>query len=162
MQSKIAAPPSTADRAARPRGCTNLKLRQLTRLVTRHYERFFANSGLRVTQYSLLAHVVRLAPLPCVELAAVMQLSASALSRNLQPLVAQGWIELSAGDDARSRLVSPTLAGLAQCEEAQRLWQRAQLALNDELGVERVQALHVLLDDCTARMGPLEGTADEP
>ncbi|MEG2632944.1 MAG: MarR family transcriptional regulator, partial [Comamonas sp.] len=40
-----------------PKGCTNLKLRQLTRLVTRHYDHYTAAAGLKTTQYSLLSHV---------------------------------------------------------------------------------------------------------
>jgi hypothetical protein len=38
-----------------PRGCTNLKLRQLTRRVSQHYDRIVGAAGLKTTQYSLLA-----------------------------------------------------------------------------------------------------------
>ena len=47
---------------ATPQGCTNLKLRQLTRMVTRHYDRHVAETGLKNTQYALLSHVVGLGP----------------------------------------------------------------------------------------------------
>ncbi len=137
-----------------PQGCTNLKLRQASRLVTRHYESFVASSGLKVTQYSLLSHVVKLGPLGAGELAAAMRLSASTLSRNLQPLLAQGWVELQPGADGRSRIVHATPAGQALRTEAQRAWKRAQLALNVRLGTERVLALHTLLDECLALLGP--------
>ena len=40
--------------AIKPQGCTNLKLRQLNRMVTRHYDRYIAASGLKNTQYALL------------------------------------------------------------------------------------------------------------
>ena len=69
---------------AQPQGCTNLKLKQASRLVARHYERYVAQTGLRNTQYSLLSHVVKLGPLRAGELAAAMRLDASTLSRNLQ------------------------------------------------------------------------------
>ena len=48
--------------AATPQGCTNLKLRQLTRMVTRHYDRHVSETGLKNTQYALLSHVVGLGP----------------------------------------------------------------------------------------------------
>ena len=131
-----------------PQGCTNLKLRQLGRVVARHYEAHVAPCGLKNTQYSLLSAVVKLGPLRPGELAQVLRLEASTLTRNLQPLVAAGWVTLGPGEDARSRLVSATEAGRAKRAEGQRLWKQAQLALNARLGEARVNALHALLDEC--------------
>lgn len=130
-----------------PKGCTNLKLRQLTRLVTRHYDHYTAAAGLKTTQYSLLSHVEKLGPIRPGDLARSMQMDASTLTRNMQPLVAQGWLRIGAGEDARSRLVEITDDGRAKRVEGQRAWKLAQLALNERLGVERVAALHELLDD---------------
>jgi len=48
----------------KPQGCTNLKLRQVDRMVTRHYDRYVAEVGLKNTQYALLSHVVKLGPIP--------------------------------------------------------------------------------------------------
>ena len=132
----------------KPQGCTNLKLRQLNRMVTRHYDRYVAESGLKNTQYSLLSHVVRLGPIRPSDLAKRMQMDASTLTRNMQPLVARGWLKIGAGDDARSRVVEATEAGHAKRAEGQRAWKEAQMALNEQLGVERVAALHELLDAC--------------
>jgi DNA-binding MarR family transcriptional regulator len=129
-----------------PVGCTNFKLRQLTRRVTQHYDQHLAGSGLKITQYSLLAHVDRLGPLAPGELARRMDMGASTLTRNLQPMVAAGWVTVGDGVDARSRLVRITDAGLALRRQAQRRWKAAQLALNDKLGVATVAALHGLLD----------------
>jgi DNA-binding MarR family transcriptional regulator len=144
------APAAEADRPAVPRGCTNLKLRQLSRAVTRHYDAYVAPLGLKNTQYSLLSHVVLLGPVKPSELAARMRLDASTLTRNLQPLVAQGWVELGPGEDGRSRLVSATEEGRAKRAEGQRAWKQAQLALNARLGDGRVAALHAMLDECLA------------
>lgn len=133
-----------------PRGCTNLKLRQLSRRVSRMYDEAMEATGLKGTQYSLLSHVILMEPVRPSDLAARMTLDASTLTRNLQPLVARGWVEIGAGDDARSRLITSTPAGRAKRQEGQRAWKRAQLALNATLGPERVMALHALLDGCAA------------
>lgn len=146
---------------ATPQGCTNLKLRQLSRAVTRHYDAYVAPLGLKNTQYSLLSHVVKLGPLRPGDLARRMRLEASTLTRNLQPLVAQGWLTLGPGDDARSRLVDATEAGRAKRAEAQRAWKQAQIALNERLGAERVAALHTLIDDCLERLDGTEDDGDE-
>ena len=64
-------PPATA---ARPQGCTNFKTRQLSRLLSRHYDAELAACGLKTTQYSLLSHVVQLGPIAPGELARRMGL----------------------------------------------------------------------------------------
>ncbi len=146
-----------ADRPAKDapaaRGCTNYKLRQLTRCVSREYDAVLAAAGLKTSQYSLLSSIDRLGPLRPADLAATMRLDASTLTRNLQPLVAQGWVLVGPGADQRSRLVSLTDAGRAKRSEAQRAWKTAQLALNARLGADRVAQLHALIDDCLALFG---------
>jgi len=135
---------------AKPQGCTNLRLRRLGRLVSRHYDAHVSASGLKTTQYSLLSHVLHLGPLRPVDLAHAMNIDASTLTRNLKPLVAAGWLTQGEGPDARSRLIAITDAGRAKRAEAQACWRDAQLQLNDLLGVERVLALHALLDESLA------------
>lgn len=136
----------------KPNGCTNLKLRQLARVVTRHYDRFVAATGLKNTQYSLLSHVVLLGPVRPTDLARRMRIDASTLTRNLQPLVAQGWVRIDPGADARSRRVEATSAGRVKREQGRRAWKQAQLDLNHRLGVERVAALHALIDESMAQL----------
>lgn len=140
--------------AAQPRGCTNLKLRQLMRRVAQHYDAEMAPCGLKGTQYSLLSHLVLGGPQRPADLAAAMKLTPSTLSRNLQPLVAAGWLAVGPGVDGRSRVVWATEAGQAKRVEGQRRWKAAQLALNAQLGADQVVALHALIDEALARLTP--------
>jgi len=146
---------------ATPQGCTNFKLRQLARRVAQRYDAEIARAGLKGTQYSLLSAVVKLGPIRPVDLAAAMTLDASTLSRNLQPLLAAGWLVQEAGADARSRLLRATPQGRAKRAEAQRHWRTAQQALNDTLGAERVVALHALIDEALASLGADDDPAAE-
>lgn len=136
-----------------PRGCTNFKLRQLLRAVARHYDAEFARAGLKGTQFSLLSQVVALEPVQPAELARRMGLDASTLTRNLRVLIELGWVRQGPGDDARSRRIESTVAGRAKQQEARRHWKKAQLGLQQRLGVERVAALHALIDDGMALLG---------
>lgn len=136
----------------KPQGCTNLKLRQLGRMVTRHYDHYMSTTGLKNTQYALLSHIVKLGPIRPGDLAKRMHMDASTLTRNLQPMAAQGWLVVGAGENARSRLVEATAAGHALRAEGQRAWKAAQLALNERLGMDHVVALHALLDSCIASL----------
>ena len=90
-----------------------------------------------------------------------MGLEPSTLTRNLQPLVAQGWVLIGPGSDARSRQVTLTDAGRAKRIEAQRAWKAAQLAFNDKLGAARVAQLHALLDECLQRLAADESAPDD-
>lgn len=143
----------------KPRGCTNLKLRQLDRVVTRHYDAYIAATGLKNTQYALLSAVVVWGPIRPSDLAQRMRLEASTLTRNLQPLVARGWLRLGPGEDARSRLVEATEEGRVKRAAAQHVWKQAQVALNERLGAKRVAALHVLVDDCIERLADVGADA---
>ena len=150
------------DTAVKPQGCTNLKLRQLMRRVAQHYDAEVGKTGLRGTQYSLLAYVVKLGPIRPVDLARTMKVEASTLTRNLRPLIAAGYLRQDPGADARSRLVTVTDAGREKRQEAQRRWRVAQEALNSKLGGARVAALHALLDECQDLMADVpEGELDD-
>lgn len=140
------------------RGCTSFKVRQLMRRLSQHYDAEVSQSGLKTTQYSLLSHLKRLGATRPVDFAAELKMTASTLSRNLQPLIAAGWVAQTAGADARSRLVALTPEGEEKWREAQQHWKTAQQKLNALLGVERVLALHLLIDESLE----LLGTEDAP
>jgi DNA-binding MarR family transcriptional regulator len=135
-----------AESHTKPAGCSNAKLRQLTRRVSQHYDLEMAKVGLKTTQYSLLSQVLNRGPIRPGDLAQAMVLDASTLTRNLKPLVAAGFISIGAGADSRTHLVAITQAGREKRSEGRRRWKVAQESLNQLLGVERVLALHELID----------------
>ena len=139
----------------RPQGCTNLKLRQLMRRVAQHYDAELGKVGLKTTQYSLLSYAEKLGPARPMDLAESIKMDASTLTRNLKPLVDAGWVVVSAGVDARSRLVKITDAGRQKRVEAKRKWKKAQEALNETLGISNVAALHSLIDQCMDKLTSL-------
>ena len=149
------------DTPAKPRGCTSFKVRQLSRRLSQHYDAEVSQSGLKTTQYSLLSHLARLGPSRPVDLAAELKMTASTLSRNLQPLIVAGWIAQGAGADARSRLVQLTEEGEVKRREALAHWKTAQQKLNTLLGVERVLALHLLIDEAMELLGGEEEHASD-
>jgi DNA-binding MarR family transcriptional regulator len=149
-------PPLAAQAQAKPQGCTNLQLRQLTRRVSQRYDVAMASAGLKTTQYSLLSYVVKLGPIRPADLAQAMEMEPSTLTRNLKPLITAGWVELAAGDDGRSRSISATPDGREKRAQAQRHWKQAQLSLNQTLGVERVLALHALIQESLALLAAPE------
>lgn len=158
MPTRSTAVQATVDPAA-PIGCTHLKVRQVGRCLSQHYDAYTAAAGLKTTQYSLLSAVLRTEPVQPAALAASLNLDASTLTRNLRPLIEHGWIEVVPGPDARSRRVVSTAAGREIRNEARRHWRVAQQALNERVGAARVAELHALLDGILAEFG---GSEAEP
>jgi len=146
---------------AKLQGCTNLKLRQLTRRVTQYYDAELAQVGLRTTQYSLLSHVLKLGPIRPGALAQAMKMDASTLTRNLRPLQVAGWVEHAGGVDGRSRLISISDSGRDKRQEAQRHWKAAQGSLNRLLGVPRLLTLHTLIDEALELLAPVSAAGDD-
>jgi DNA-binding MarR family transcriptional regulator len=126
--------------------CSAYKARQLARKVNAHFDAYMAECGLKMTQFALLGFVGRFGPLQPSALAAHMALSASTLSRNIKPLVAQGWLAMGAGANARSRLLALTPEGQRLCKMAYKRWQQAQNDLQQRVGPAQLNALHGLLD----------------
>ncbi len=145
---------------SKPVGCSNFKLRQLLRRVAQLFDLELAKAGLKTTQYSLLSHVLKLGPIRPGDLAHAMTMDASTLTRNLRPLIVAGWVALGSGADGRSRLVTITVAGRDKRAEAQRHWRAAQETLNQRLGVQRVLALHALIDESLELLTPTPGAND--
>jgi DNA-binding MarR family transcriptional regulator len=120
--------------------------------VTQRYDRELAAAGINLNQYSILRRASR-TPQTMTALAREIGMDRTTLSRDLKPLVAEGWIELASSDeDARQRLVRVKPAGKRVLERAQPLWRKAQDDIDARLGATAVNALHLQLDRAMARL----------
>jgi len=127
-------------------GCTCDRLRKLARRLTQRYDAYLAPTGLRLTQFSLLAHLIRGEPLTMSALAGLLEMDRTTLTRNLKPLADAGLVAMDPGRDARERVVSVSDQGRTVWRAAREHWRRAQDEVNQMLGVEQVVALHAVLD----------------
>lgn len=154
--------PFTRSKVLEPQGCTNLKLRQLMRQVTQIYDAEMGKVEIKSTQYSLLSFVNKLGPVKPSELAVHIKMDASTLTRNLKPLISAGWVQVAAGPDGRTRLVSLTDSGRLKRSEAHRQWRIAQDGINSLLGKKKVAELHALIDSSMQTLDsvlPMNGEA---
>ena len=128
------------------KGCTCFRLRRTARRMTLIYDQYLAPSGLTLTQYSLLANLVRRDPPSVHDLAEVMGMDRTTVTRNLKPLLARGLLDLVRGEDRRSKLVAVTEDGQRTWDTARALWRAAQNDINRRLGDVETGELHRLLD----------------
>ena len=138
----------------KPLGCTCFKLRKLTRAMSRLYDQHLAGAGLKTTQYSVLANAAR-AALPVADLAELLGLERTTLTRNLKPLIDAGWVSLQKGADSRQRIVTISAAGRRKAKQAYLAWRAAQDAVQELLGEAGLAALHSQIDTTFDRLATL-------
>jgi DNA-binding MarR family transcriptional regulator len=147
-------PATTAADSLAETPCTCAKLRRTARRLTQAYDRALKPSGLRLTQYSVLANVARRSGLSVTDLAELLAMDRTTLTRNLRPLSARGWVRIAPGPDRRSRAVEITEAGLLVYQEALPLWRDAERAFRRRMGRDEAAALGQLLDTAVASAQP--------
>jgi DNA-binding MarR family transcriptional regulator len=114
--------------------CACLHAREAARAVTRAYDRAFAPLGLRATQFSLLVALALAEPPTITVLAEHLGMDRTTLTRNLRPLLRDGFVELAPADGPRPRPPAITRKGRALLAKAQANWTQAQDALERKLG----------------------------
>jgi DNA-binding MarR family transcriptional regulator len=90
------------------------------------YEEKLRPHGLRATQFSILAALALTGPLPVGELAELLGLEHTTLTRSAARLEREGWISQTASDDARKRPLELTPAGRQKLEGAFPAWKEVQ------------------------------------
>src|SRR5712692_6635341 len=92
--------------------CNCLALRQAARHVTQFYDQRLASTGLRTTQFSILAKLKRLGPMTINALARELVMDRTTLGRTMLPLERDGLISVEDGTlDRRSKELHLTQAG---------------------------------------------------
>jgi len=105
--------------------CNCFALRSAARQVTQIYDQFLAPTGLRVTQFSILAKLRRKGALTINELADEMAMDRTTLGRAIQPLERDGLISIEpSASDRRAK---------------------AQARFETEFGTSRASELRALL-----------------
>ncbi len=117
--------------------CTCFNLRKAARAVTQYYDGALKPSGLRATQFTLLAAIYNAGPITIKRLAERLIMDRTTLTRNLRPLEKQGLIESASGEDRRTRAVTLTDRGREVLAQALPLWEQAQVEVVGRLGRER-------------------------
>lgn len=125
--------------------CVGFNIRKASRAISQYYESVLKPSGIRGTQFTLLA-TIRSAGKPTInELAEALVMDRTTLTRNLQALEKQGLVKIGQGIDRRTRNVSLTRKGTDRLLAAIPYWEKAQENMIEHLGAERWDELRTIL-----------------
>jgi DNA-binding MarR family transcriptional regulator len=114
--------------------CVCTGLRMSARVMTRLYDEALAPSGVRITQLATLATVAFRGPITVKALAKVLLMDRTTLTADLKPLESKGFLEITPGQDRRTRIITLTRSGRAALEKAIPLWREAQSRVKRHLG----------------------------
>ncbi len=114
--------------------CVCFQVRKLSRRITRAYDSALGDTGLKITQFTMLAAVVGSGEgLSLTDFADRLGMDRSTFSRNLAPLVKRGLVEHADTLKGRRRNVRATDSGRMLFKAAAPAWQRAQDRLRRQL-----------------------------
>ena len=138
----------------KPEICSCLALRQAARVVTQLYDQHLAASGLRTTQYSILARLDRLGPQTINSLAAELVMDRTTLGRNILPLERDGLVRIRQNAaDARSRDLELSAKGAKRLRAARARWLEAQKSFDAAFGENAAEFRSLLKSVVTSTLG---------
>jgi DNA-binding MarR family transcriptional regulator len=126
--------------------CNCFAVRAAARHISQSYDQFLAPTGLRASQFSILAKLKQKGPLTINALAEDMVMDRTTLGRNILPLERDGLIRIErAASDRRAKELRLTKAGEQRFQAARKKWSAAQARFETAFGAKRAKDLRVLL-----------------
>jgi DNA-binding MarR family transcriptional regulator len=121
--------------------CIAGRLRLLNRVVTNLYDDALRPFGVRLSQGNVLAVTAKLGVARPAEVCDILELDTSTLSRTVDRMVENGWLEIVPEEDGRSQPFRLTAAGRRLMERALPAWEKAQVEARKLLGGDGLRLL---------------------
>ena len=136
--------------------CIAVRLRLLNRVVTNLYDAALRPLGLKVSQMNVLVVAAKLGVARPAKVSELLHLDLSTLSRNVDRMMAKGWLETVPEEDARTQPFRLTDQGRRLLERAIPAWEKAQEQAAELLGEPGV----TVLDEAATRLGLRPGKGE--
>ena len=122
--------------------CLCAVIRKTGRILTRKYDCHLKASGLKITQFSMLANIARNPGITVSELAKTLFMDQTTVTRNLRVLEKSGYVHIKAETtDNRIRRILVSDIGKTKMAKARPLWEKAQLEMDRIIGRESIDGL---------------------
>jgi DNA-binding MarR family transcriptional regulator len=126
--------------------CLAVRVRTLNRAVTALYDEALRPHGLRAGQLNLLVAVARMGTARPGNLCRILQMDKSTLSRDVEVMRRNGWLEVGDSADARARPLRLSAQGHTLLEAVVPAWRQAQEKAGALMGGEAAAALGQVVD----------------
>ena len=121
--------------------CIAGRLRLLNRVVTNLYDAALRPFGVQLSQGNVLAVTAKLGVARPAQVCEFLEMDTSTLSRTVDRMVANGWLEIVPDEDGRSQPFRLTAEGRRLMERALPAWERAQAEAKKLLGDDGLRLL---------------------
>src|SRR5262245_59283094 len=108
------------------RTCIAVRMRLLNRVITNIYDEALRPLGIKTSQMNILVVTAKMGLARPAKVCEFLQLDASTLSRNVERMRANGWLEIVSEEDARAQPFRLTAQGRRIIDRAAPAWQKAQ------------------------------------
>ncbi len=125
--------------------CIAGRLRLLNRVVTNLYDDALRPLGLKLSQGSVLAVTAMLGAARPAQVCDILELDTSTLSRTVDRMVQNGWLEVVPDEDGRSHPFRLTAEGRRLMERALPAWESAQGEAKKLLGEDNLRFLNAAI-----------------
>jgi DNA-binding MarR family transcriptional regulator len=123
------------------RECLVGRLRMLNRVVTNIYDDALRPLGVKASQLGILVAAAKFGLARPADVCDRLQLDTSTLSRNVERMKVNGWLEVVADDDGRAQPFRLTSKGRKLLERAKPEWDKAQKKVKELIGDEAVDSI---------------------
>jgi len=121
--------------------CIAVRVRLINRVVTGIYDEALRPHGLRVSQGNILVAVARRGGARPADIARLLRIEKSTLSRDVEILKAKGWLRSDPPGGGRNQRLHVTQEGLDLVAESHPAWESAQAEARRLIGEEGVDLL---------------------
>jgi DNA-binding MarR family transcriptional regulator len=129
------------------RACLLTRTHRISRVLTNMYDQWLRVHGINSHQFTLLVTIHRLGAATRAEIGRANQQDRSTITRNLQLVIAEGWVEeVEGATRGRCRPVTLTRVGKKLLKEAAPAWHEAQAAAVAALGKTGADAMLQMAD----------------
>jgi len=128
------------------RDCLAVRVRLLNRTITRIYDAALRPHSLTVAQLNVLTSIANRQPAPAGEVAQLLSMEISTLSRNARLLQDEGLIEIEHAEHGNGRILTLTDAGAEKLAELRPAWRTAQSQAQELLGDDAARSIKELVD----------------
>jgi DNA-binding MarR family transcriptional regulator len=133
--------------------CVAVRVRLLSRAVTRVYDAALRPHGLTVAQLNLLTSIATRQPVPAGQVAALLSMEISTLSRNARLLQEAGLIGIERAGRGNGRVLTVTDVGVRKLVELRPAWRAAQRQAHELIGASLAASIKQRVDDGFAEPG---------
>lgn len=123
------------------RECIAARLRMINRAVSKLYDRALRPYGVRISQLNILVAVSQLGQARQQDVCKILFMERSTVSRDVERMQANGWLDVTVGTDARTSILKVTASGKMLLEKVIPAWNTAQQQATLLFGKDQVAGL---------------------